>query len=120
MESLRHIGNVSLQNINYIDRNAEIAYIIGEKEYWGKGFAREATELMLKHAFCSLNLERIYCGTSEKNFRMQGLAKRMHFIEEGIRRKAIYNNGQYENIIEYGILREEYFKYFNQGDLLNV
>lgn len=104
----KHIGNISLQNINYIDRNAEIAYLLGDKEYWGKGRARESSELLIYHGFFQLNLERIYCGTSEENKPMICLAERLGFMQEGIRRNAIYNNGTYHNIIEYGLLKSEY------------
>lgn len=107
LEDGKHIGNISLQNINYIDRSAEIAYLIGEREYWGKGRAREASELLIRHGFQKLNLERIYCGTSDDNERMQHLADRLGFVQEGRRRRAIYNNGEYHDIIEYGLLKSE-------------
>ena len=38
----RHIGNLSLQNINFINRSAEFAIIIGEPSYWGKGISLTA------------------------------------------------------------------------------
>ena len=31
-----HIGNISLQSINWVDRNAEIAFLLGEKAFWAK------------------------------------------------------------------------------------
>jgi len=105
-----HIGNISLQQINYIDRSAEYAIIIGEKKYWGQGYAKEASDLIVKHGFVELNLNRIYCGTSEKNFGMIKLAKALNMKKEGLRRKAMYKNGNYHNIIEFGLLRREYLK----------
>lgn len=110
IENNTHIGNISLQNINYIDRNAEIAYIMGEKSYWGKGFATQASELIIKHGFEQLNLERIYCGTSDENIRMINLAKKLGFVQEGIRRRAFYKNGDYHDIIEFGLLKSEFRK----------
>src|ERR1043165_753827 len=35
-ENNRHIGNISLQNISWVDRNAEIAFLLGEKAFQGK------------------------------------------------------------------------------------
>ena len=32
----KHIGNISLQSINWVDRNAEIAFLLGEKAFWAK------------------------------------------------------------------------------------
>lgn len=103
-----HIGNVSLQSINYIDKTAEIAFITGEKQYWGKGFTKEASKLILQHAFLTLNLNRVYCGTHQDNIPMQKLAESLGFKKEGIRREAIFKNGQYKDIVEYGLLKKEF------------
>ena len=101
-----HIGNISLQSINWIDRNAEIAFLLGEKSYWGKGRMLEAGKLIIKHGFNSLNLHRIYCGTSSQNIGMQKLAEKLEMTIEGIRKEALFNNGTYDDIIEYGILNK--------------
>lgn len=103
-----HIGNVSLQNINYINRSAEFAIIIGERDYWGKGYAKECGELMIEHGFSTLNLHRVYCGTFSENIGMQNLAKSLGFIKEGIRYEAEFKNGKYVNIIEFGLLRKNW------------
>lgn len=99
-----HIGNISLQGISWIDRSAEIAFLLGEKIFQGKGVMLEAGQLLIKHGFESLNLHRICCGTSVENIGMQKLAIKLGMMQEGIRREALYNNGRYHDIIEYGIL----------------
>lgn len=101
-----HIGNISLQSINWIDRNAEIAFLLGEKAYWGKGVMLEAGKLMIEHGFNSLNLHRIYCGTSSQNIGMQKLAEKLEMKKEGIRKEALFNSGIYNDIIEFGILNK--------------
>ena len=106
-ESLKHIGNISLQNISWLDRNAEIAFLLGDKAFWGKGVMYEAGILLIHHGFKSLNLHRIYCGTSSENLGMQKLAEKLKMNKEGLRKEAIFNRGQYFDIIEYGILSKE-------------
>lgn len=101
-----HIGNISLQSINWIDRNAEIAFLLGEKSYWGKGVMLEAGSVLIKHAFKALNLHRIYCATSSVNSGMQKLALKLGMTKEGIRKEAIYKNGEYHDIIEFGIINK--------------
>ncbi len=101
-----HIGNISLQNINWVDRNAEIAFILGEKKYWGKGVMLEAGKLLIKHGIEILNLHRIYCGTSSENIGMQKLAEKLGMVHEGERKEAIFKNGKYVDVIEYGIVRK--------------
>ena len=103
-----HIGNICLQGINLTDNNAEYAIILGEKDYWGKGVAKEASDLILQHGFMTINLYRICCGTSADNTGMQKLAAYMGMKEEGRQREALFKNGKYVDIIEYGLLRNEY------------
>jgi len=103
-ETNEHIGNISLQNIDWIDSNAEIAFLLGEKKYWGKGIMLEAGELLIKHAFNFLNLHRVYCGTSSLNIGMQKLAVKLGMSQEGVRKDAIFKNGEYLDIIEFGIV----------------
>jgi RimJ/RimL family protein N-acetyltransferase len=102
-----HLGNISLQSINWIDRNAEIAFLLGEKTYWGKGVMLEAGKLLIEHGFKTLNLHRIYCGTSSQNIGMQRLAEKLKMSKEGIRKEALFNNSSYSDIIEYGILNKK-------------
>lgn len=105
-----HIGNISLQDINYIDKTAELAIIIGNKKYWGKGLGKEAAELIINHGFNELNLNRIYCGTLMDNIGMQKIAEAVGFKKEGVRRQCIYKDGVYKDGIDYGLLKSEYGK----------
>jgi [ribosomal protein S5]-alanine N-acetyltransferase len=103
----QHIGNISLQGINWIDRSAEIAFLLGEKNFWGKGVMYEAGKLLIKHGFYTLNLHRIHCGTSSENTGMHKLAQKLGMQKEGVRRQAIFKNNCYFDIIEFGLLKEE-------------
>jgi len=106
IDSKLHIGNIGLQNINWIDRNAEIAFLLGEKRFWGKGVMVEAGLILIRHGFNSLNLHRIYCGTSSQNIGMQKLALKLGMIQEGVRKEAIFKDNKYYDIIEFGILKK--------------
>jgi len=99
-----HIGNVSIQNINYIDSKAEFAILIGELDDHSKGVGYDASKLIINHAFNSLNLHRIYCGTSSKNIGMQKLAKKIGMKEEGTLEDGLFKDGKYESVILYGLL----------------
>jgi len=99
-----HIGNVSLQNIDWVNRSAEFAIIVGDKEHWGKGVATQAGRLVIEHGFSALNLHRIHCGTSADNVPMQKLAAALGFTQEGVQRDAMWKDGAYRDIIVYGIL----------------
>lgn len=102
-----HVGNISLQGINWIDRNAEIAFILGELAYQGSGIMLRAGRLVISHAFGVLNLHRVHCGTLVTNIGMQRLAAKLGMAEEGRRRQAVFKDGGYIDVIEYGIINPE-------------
>jgi RimJ/RimL family protein N-acetyltransferase len=103
-----HVGNVSLQSISNIDRTAEFAILLGDKRHWQRGLGELAARALLAHGFDKLNLERIHCGTSANNLGMQGLARRLGMREEGRRRSALFLEGERVDVLEYGILRDEF------------
>jgi len=107
-EGDRHIGNIALQQINWIHRSAEFAILLGDTEQWGRGCGLEAGHLLLRHGFMTLNLNRIGCATFETNVGMRKLAGALGMIEEGVRRQAAYKDGRYLDVVEYGLLRAEF------------
>jgi RimJ/RimL family protein N-acetyltransferase len=107
-EDDRHIGNIALQDIHSTYHTANFSILIGDKSVWGKGVGKEAGRLICDHGFRAMNLHRIACGTFENNFAMQRLAVYLGMVKEGVRRKAVFKNGSYLDIIEYGVLRGEY------------
>ncbi len=106
--SKRHIGNISLQEIDLLNREAEIAFLFGEKEYWNKGYATEAAKMMINHAFNELGLNRIYFGTADSNIGMQRVGEKLKFCKSGVRREALFKNGIYHDIYDYDLLRKEW------------
>ena len=108
----RHIGNIALQKIDPVFRSAEFAIVIGDRQSWGKGYSKQAGRLILDHAFFTLNMNRVYCGTFENNIPMQKLAAYLGMIEEGRRREAAFKDNRYLDVLEYGVLREEYIDKF--------
>ena len=103
-----HVGNVSLQEISFINRTAEFAIIIGDKRHRGRGVGILAGRMILLHGFDKLNLERIYCGTAASNEGMKKLASAMGMTLEGTRRQHLYLEGARVDVFEYGILRGEF------------
>ena len=63
---------------------------------------------ILEHGFHKINLIRIYCSTSSKNKAMINLALKLGFKKEGIRRNHLYLNNDFDDMIEFGLLKSEY------------
>ncbi len=108
MEDNVHIGNVSLQSIDHFNQCAEMAFLFGDTQYWGKGYATQSARLAINHAFKNMNINRLYLGCLKKNIPMNKMAIKLGFIQEGLRRKALFNQGTFQDVVEYGLLKDEY------------
>lgn len=101
----RHVGNVALQDVDWISRSAAFSILIGAKDLHGRGIGRETGLLVRDYAFGRLNLRRLHCGTHADNAGMRSLAEAMGMREEGCRVQAFWKDGAYHDLIEYGMLR---------------
>ncbi len=106
-----HIGNITLQRVNWVYRSAEMAIVMGEKDYWGKGYATEALTALFDHGFNRLNLHRIWSGTANTNTGMQKVFEKLHMFHEGTFIDAMFLNGRWVDIIEYAVLRDIWHTY---------
>jgi [ribosomal protein S5]-alanine N-acetyltransferase len=104
----RHIGNIAIQAVDWVVRQGELALLFGERDCWGRGYATEAAQMLGAHAFLKLNLQRLYCATTQDNTAMQKVAAKMGFTLEGRRRRAAFAYGSYVDVMEFGLLREEW------------
>jgi RimJ/RimL family protein N-acetyltransferase len=103
----RHVGNISLQDIDPVGRSAELAIVL-DRSVWGQGVGAEAAELLVAHGFRALNLNRIACATVAANEGMRRLAERLGMAPEGTRRQAVWTDGAYHDVVEYGLLASEW------------
>lgn len=83
------IGTVNFINIE--GRRAEAGKMIGEKEFWGGGYAKEAFILWLNIGFHDLKFDEIYVKTMSHNKPNIGLNNKLGFIEKERMNKEISN-----------------------------
>lgn len=102
------IGQVSLNNIDIVNRSAEFAKMIGDKESWGKGLAKEATMLMLYHGFFDLGLQRIQAKQLLDNAASIKVNEKCGFKIEGILRKVMYRKGEFVDLNLMSVLKEDF------------
>jgi UDP-4-amino-4,6-dideoxy-N-acetyl-beta-L-altrosamine N-acetyltransferase len=93
------IGVVYLLQIDYQNRNAEFAIFIGNKEEQGKGYGKQASTMMLKHAFNDLNLHKVYLTVLESNTNAIKLYNKIGFTQNGILPDEVFKKGKYHNMI---------------------
>ncbi len=104
----KHIGNIKMGPINRTHRFANLAIMIGDKDYWGKGYGREAWDLMVTYGFETLDLHKITLGVYADHPSAVNLYKKVGFKIEGTLRKQLYRDGTYHDKYVMGMLREEY------------
>lgn len=103
-----YIGHACLQSINLIYRSAEFAILIGNKRCWGKGHGFSVADLIFNHGFNALNLNRICLGTADSNIGMRRIAEKIGMRKEGVLKQALFLNGKYHDLIQYGILKKDW------------
>lgn len=74
-----YVGNIYLTDIN--GQSAHYHIFIGDKSYWGKGVANQASILILEYAFKQINLQYVLLKVNKLNFAAIQLYKRLGFIE---------------------------------------
>ncbi len=104
----RHIGNITLHQIDWRNRFAEIGILIGDKKSHGKGYATEAIRLVVDHAFNKLNLRKLCTGMVKGNEASKRAFEKVGFKVEGTLREHFYLNGQYLDGYRMGLLRSEF------------
>ncbi len=100
------LGLISLMDINYINRSAELHIMIGDRENRGRGIGIFAVRAMVDHAFDNLNLRRIERDVLENNLPVIRLYEKTGFVREGIKRQSDNKNGAYISMIMMALIRE--------------
>lgn len=103
----RLIGSVTLFNLDFNHRRAEVGYALG-RDYWGQGYMNEALMALLKHAFEVLDLHRVEADVDPRNAASIKTLERLGFKREGYLRERWQINGEIQDAFFYGLLRQEW------------
>jgi RimJ/RimL family protein N-acetyltransferase len=106
------IGEIGLDDIDWIDRYCYVGISIGERQNWGKGYGTDAMRIILRYAFAELNLNRVSLTVFEYNPRAIRSYLKVGFIEEGRTRQELLREGRRWDVIYMGILRYEWEKLY--------
>lgn len=109
-ENKKHIGNIAISHIDWINRNACIGVNIGDVNVWGKGIASEAFFFMLDYAFNELNLWRLHSHVHEDNVAALKFLDRLGCIREGRANQALLSEGKYRDYIYIAFLSPNFAK----------
>jgi RimJ/RimL family protein N-acetyltransferase len=93
------IGSCQLRSIDSAARSAELQIRIGERHEQGKGYGREAVELLLHEAFGPLGLERVTLHVFESNAPARAVYLGAGFREVAAPPETVEIDGRTERVI---------------------
>ena len=103
-----YIGNCELVEFNPINQTCKLGIQIGDRNYWGRSYGRDAVKLLLDYAFRYRNIRKVGLGVAANNERAIRCYHACGFVEEGRLRQEIWISGKYIDRILMGILRREW------------
>ncbi len=104
----RVIGFIALDGLDWIARSGWVRIGIGDTANRGKGYATEAMQLLLRYAFDGLNLNRVNLNVVSYNERAIRSYEQVGFRYEGTQREVICKEEQRWDIVDMGILRQDW------------
>jgi RimJ/RimL family protein N-acetyltransferase len=116
LDTNAYIGNIGLYDIDWKNRKAEYAILIGDKTSWGGGFGLDASHALLKFAFNELNLYRVWLRVLASHERAIKLYRKIGFIEEGVMRGDTFRDGAYRDTLVMSILQPEYMAWLTRQE----
>lgn len=101
------IGTISISHIvRGVGQFAELGYSLSS-EHQGHGYMTAAVRLVLTYSFRSLGLHRIQAGIIPDNISSKRVVEKCGFQPEGIARKLVKINGNWEDHQIYALLAED-------------
>ena len=102
------IGVAYLTNISEYHRRCTAGITIGDRNYWGKGYGRDALTVLLEYCFDTLNMHRVSTTTFEYNDAWRRLVKWAGFEFEGRVTDYLLRDGQYYYMELFGLVETAY------------
>jgi RimJ/RimL family protein N-acetyltransferase len=103
-EDGEHVGNAYLRDIDWVSRRATLHIFLSGTEHRGKGYGRQAVQLLLQHAFAQLNLHRIELMVLADNLPAIRAYERCGFQTEGRLRQNVFKRGAYADSLIMSVL----------------
>jgi diamine N-acetyltransferase len=104
----RLVGNCSFMDINQIARSAEVGLFIGDKSCWNQGYGTEVMQLLLKHGFQTLNLNRIFLRVFAENLGGIRAYQKAGFVQEAVLRQSAFREGKYCDELIMSVLHSDW------------
>lgn len=102
------IGLIDLNGVKWVSGDCWVGIGIGNRDDWGKGYGTDAMRVILRYAFCQLNLHRVSLSVFDYNPRAIRSYEKAGFVREGIEPEFLEREGKRWDVVVMGILRSEW------------
>jgi len=106
-------GVVGVQMLNKLDFKNRVATTggikIGKKNLREKGIGFDTGMTLFRYLFDELQMNRVDSCVIGYNSASIKLVEKQGYKLEGVRRRYVYKNGEYHDLLLYGLLREDYY-----------
>ena len=102
------VGMVTLTSIDLVNRTAFHGIKLHPNCPKGRGVGTDAVMTLMGYAFEQLNLNRLEGEWFPYNVASKRLYEKCGWQQEGIKRRAVFRDGEYHDLAIAGILREDY------------
>jgi RimJ/RimL family protein N-acetyltransferase len=101
-------GSVGFRLVNERSRIAEAGRFAVHPRFRGRGIGDEAVRQFQRHLLVDLDLHRVELQIYGFNERAIAQAERTGYVREGVKRKAYLKDGEWQDAVLFGLLRDEF------------
>ena len=102
------LGSCGIRDVSAVDRTGELGIMIGNKEFWNRGFGTEAVRLLLRFGFLTLNLNNISLTVHSFNERAIRCYEKCGFKRCGYWPDSWYHDGTLHGTVQMYVLRADF------------
>ena len=102
------IGTSRISKLNQYAGTADVGIMIGDRSFWGRGYATEALRMICNHLFTKVRLRKLTAGAMANNHAMLSVFEKLGFVVEGKLRLQDRLDDNYIDHFLLGCFREEF------------
>ncbi len=95
IETNKYIGGCGINSVDWLTRVAVVGIMIGDKDYWGKGYGTDAMKVLIDFIFNDMNINKIRLSVFSFNERAIKSYEKCGFEVEGVLKNEIFKDGKY-------------------------
>lgn len=104
-----NVGGVNLNSID--ERNGTFSIGIQiDRDHRGKGYGTRAVRILLNYAFFERRLNKFNDYVLQGNEPSAAMMRKLGCVQEGVRRQVIYMDGKYQDLILFGLTKDEFME----------